>query len=433
MARSTIVALSSGGLPSGVAVIRLSGPEAISALAGLCKKLPKPREFALRKLYGSDGLLLDHCLVTYFLGPNSFTGEDCVEIHAHGSRAVVSALLRYLSDLPNIVLAEAGDFTRRAFEAGKLDLTAVEGLGDLIEAETEGQRRLALSRASGALKDVVNVWRSDITDLRAEVEAQLDFSDEGDVPEDLPQNFWQDVDALREKLASAAKTLNSGHIVREGFRVVLAGPPNVGKSSLINALTKSDVAIVTNEAGTTRDVREVPLDIGGQLILLYDIAGLRDAISLAEIEGVKRALDAIDQADLVLWLTAPDVDDETIRLNDETPIIRVGSKSDLGVSSDVELNISARNVDDVQRLLDTISGEANRAIGSSELLVSHKRDQEALVAAMKWLSACEEVDLPLELVAENLRGASDALGRLLGIVDAEAVLDSLFSGFCIGK
>ena len=308
----TIVALSSGAPPSGVAVIRLSGPEVGHILQDITGTLPEPRRLTLRPI-GRDSLL-DRGLVAWFPAPHSFTGEDCAELQVHGSPAGVRAIIKLITS-KGARLAEAGEFTRRAFENGKLDLVEIEGLGDLLEAETENQRRQALARFEGGLSQRVDAWRDQLLDLRAEIEARLDFSDEGDVG-DLPDSFGDSIAALRVDIGNALASLEHGRIVREGIRVALAGPPNVGKSSLLNALAKSDIAIVTDEAGTTRDVREVPLDINGQLYILLDLAGLRDTDSKAEAEGVRRARQAIDQADIVLWLHAPDIGDMPAELGD---------------------------------------------------------------------------------------------------------------------
>jgi tRNA modification GTPase len=301
----TIVALSSGTLPSGVAVIRMSGPAVPELLRRHVGGVPKARRLTLMRIGAQTEL--DSGLVAYFPAPRSFTGEECAELQVHGSPAGVRAILRTLAAEEGVRLAEAGEFTRRAFENGKLDLTEVEGLGDLIEAETENQRRQALARYEGGLSRRIDGWRETLLDLRAEIEARLDFSDEGDVDEVLPESFGAVLAGLKADLAEALASLTRGRIVREGVRVALAGPPNAGKSSLLNALAKSDIAIVTDEAGTTRDVREVPVDLGGQLVILVDLAGLRDTDSKAEAEGVRRARAEIARADLVLWLMAPDI------------------------------------------------------------------------------------------------------------------------------
>ena len=424
----TIVALSSGAPPSGVAVIRLSGPSAGTVLAEMLGALPQPRRLVLTPIRLA-GELLDTGLVAWMPAPASFTGEDCAELQVHGSPAVVRALLRGLSERPGVRLAEAGEFTRRAFENGKLDLTEVEGLGDLIAAETEGQRRQAVARLGGALSGIVATWRERLLDARAEIEARLDFSDEGDVAEGLPVSLGADLQQLSEEFSLGLEAVTAGRIVREGLRVALAGPPNAGKSSLLNALAKSDVAIVTNEPGTTRDIREVPIDLGGQLVILVDMAGLRETQSKAEAEGVKRARGEIASADLVLWLDAPDV--EAV----EPPagaveVWRIETKSDAGNGA----GISALTGFGIVQLLGRLRVFAESRTGSGEPpIVSRERDRLALATAMEAVAASMGHFAEEEVAAEDLRRASYALERLLGRMDAESVLDHLFSAFCIGK
>lgn len=427
-AGDTIVALSSGGLPSGVAVIRLSGSMVEPVLLDLLGRLPEPRKLVLAQI-ALGGAVLDQGLVTYFPAPHSFTGESCAELHLHGSRAVVQAVLKALTTRPDIRLADAGEFTRRAFENGKLDLTEVEGLGDLIVSETEAQRVQALARLRGALSNKLSTWRETLLDLRAEIEAQLDFSDESDVGA-LPEHFDTQLAALDQEISDALNGLSRGRVVREGFRVALAGPPNAGKSSLLNALAQAELAIVTEEAGTTRDVREVAMDIGGQLVLLVDMAGLRDTDSLAEAEGVRRAQHEIAQADLVLWLVAPDLAEEQPPPTD-APTWRVGTKSDLG-HTNAELCVSSQTGQGIDTLLvriETFVGEKTRG---EPALLSRERDRVALAAAHVAISEARQ-DMSLELRAEALRLASQALERLLGRMDTEHVLDRLFAAFCIGK
>lgn len=425
----TIMALSSGALPAGVAVIRLSGPLVRSCLDTFAGGVPPARQMALRSI-GSQRRL-DHGLVVFFPGPHSFTGEDCAELHVHGSLAGVKAILTDLGTF-GLRLAEAGEFTRRAFENGKLDLVAVEGLGDLLSADTEKQRKQALARYDGGLTRKIEHWRDQLLDLRAEIEARLDFSDEGDVSEALPEHWHVQLADLEIDIASALASVDSGRIVREGIRVALAGPPNAGKSSLINALAKSEIAIVSDEAGTTRDVREMPLDIGGQLFILLDLAGIRDTGSLAEAEGIRRAHQAIDTADIVLWLKAPDVADVA------TPpaglkVLRVGTKADLSEMPDVDLSISTKSGHGLDALIARLSLEGEALAGGEPSLVSHERDRQSLAAALAVLDETRNALGNWELAAESLRRASSGLERLIGRVDAENVLDRLFSSFCIGK
>ncbi len=432
----TIVALSTGALPSGVAIIRISGPETRGLLEELTGPLPWARRLALRSIGETD-----RGLVAWFPAPHSFTGEDCAELHVHGSRAVVRGLLRRLTSVPGVRLAAAGEFTRRAFENGKLDLTEVQGLGDLLASDTENQRAIAYARLEGGLSRQVEGWRERLLDLRAELEAQLDFSDEDDVGS-LPLEFVPAIHSLRSDIVRVAESQSQGRILREGFRVVLAGAPNVGKSSLLNALSRSDVAIVSDEEGTTRDLKEVALDVDGQLVLLVDSAGIRAASSKAERIGVDRARAAMANADLVLWLEAPDVeigDPSTLHVSanehaDGPPLVRVGTKCDLGAVSGVEISVSAATGDGVAALLNRVLDiSGTRSINPASVLVSHEADRIALLTACSALrDAASDVGAP-ELAAENLRRASASLERLLGKMDAEAVLGRLFQSFCIGK
>jgi len=333
----------------------------------------------------------------------------------------------------DVELAAAGDFTRRAFEAGKLDLTQVEGLGDLIAAETDSQRRQAIERKRGWIGEEVGDWRGRIIFLRAEIEARIDFSDESDVPESLPEQFTADIAALREQLQAVLDTYGAGRIVREGFRVVIAGAPNAGKSSLLNALAGADEAIVSPEAGTTRDVKEVELDLGGQLVRLFDVAGLRQSESLAETEGVRRAEQAMADADLVLWLQAPDV--ETIaRPEIDAPIWVIASKADLSVAGDTaDLAVSVKSGSGIDTLKSRLKDTAAKMVSGETMLISHLRDKESIEKALDYLAQAVVLGQADEIVAENLRLAGQVLARLTGEIDAENILDRLFAGFCIGK
>lgn len=431
----TIVALSSGSLPSGVAVIRLSGPATLTAVQTIAGSLPRPRHLSLRTLRHPDtSEALDQGLVAIFPAPHSFTGEDCAELQVHGSPAGVKAILAALTAIPGIVLASPGDFTRRAFENGKLDLTAIEGLGDLLAAETETQRRQALARLEGGLSERIVIWRSLLLDSRAEIEARLDFSDEDDVPFELPAHFTHDLETLKAALVEALAGYERGRIVREGFRVVLAGAPNVGKSSLLNALAGSDLAIVTAEAGTTRDTKDVSIDLGGQLVTLTDTAGLRDTESLAEGEGIRRARLAMEGADLVIAIRAPGI--ETPEIGDlDVPVWTAASKIDLAAPTFAhDLAFSTMTGEGISLLIARLEGHIeSRLSGAEPSLVSHMRDKTALSAAIEHIeSALTRIEQP-ELCAEDLRRAADSLAALIGLMDNEAVLDRLFAGFCIGK
>jgi tRNA modification GTPase len=430
----TIVALSSGALPSGVAVIRLSGPKSGLLLHALTGGSPEPRKLTLATIRGDAGPI-DQGLLAWFPGPASFTGEDCAELQVHGSPAVVRALLRQATAVEAVRLAQAGEFTRRAFENGRLDLTEVEGLGDLILAETENQRVQAMARFAGGISRQIDGWRDVLLDARAEIEARLDFADEGDVESDVPPRVLKAIDGLRKDFAAALGSIERGRLVREGMRVALAGPPNAGKSSLLNALVRSEVAIVTDEPGTTRDVREVPLDLGGQLVTLIDMAGLRETDSKAEAEGVRRALEQIESADLILWLVAPDLPDTFPPSHLGAPVWTVGTKSDLRLGRPAtDLSLSAKSGDGVQDLIGRLEVFAAGLQRSGEpALLSRERDRVAIAEAMSALGDAAEHFGRLEFAAEDLRRSSDALQRLTGAIDAEAVLDRLFSAFCIGK
>jgi tRNA modification GTPase len=426
----TIVALSSGAPPSGVAVIRISGPLTSNVLEYLSIQTPEPRRLTLVPLAVS-GERIDTGLVAWMPGPNSFTGEDTAELQVHGSPAVVRTLIRSIGTLPGVRLAEAGEFTRRAFLNGKLDLTEVEGLGDLIAAETETQRQQAVARLGGGLSGMIAGWRETLLDARAEIEARLDFSDEGDVSDAVPASVLAAVERLSGELRQAIESVGRGRIVREGLRVALAGPPNVGKSSLLNALSKSDLAIVSDEPGTTRDVREVALDLGGRLVVLVDMAGLRPTESRAEAEGVRRAEAEIARADLILWLLAPDVD--PLEPPVQEPLWTVGTKSDLGALR-ARYVLSVRENAGIDELLAALEDfAADAAGGGAPALLSRERDLQALQSAQAAVDSFLSEGAADEIAAEHLRQASLALERLLGRIDTEQVLDRLFAAFCIGK
>lgn len=326
--RETIFALSSGALPSGVAVVRLSGPGTCSALEALAGKLPEPRHATLRTLRDSRGAILDRSLVLFFPGPQSFTGEDCGELHLHGGRAVVQAVLETLSGYPDFRLAEAGEFTRRAFLNGKLDLTEAEALSDLISAETEAQRRFALANAESRHRALYDGWRKTLIHARAMIEAELDFSDEEDVPGSVAERVWEEIAELRSSLECHAAGYRTAEIIREGFRVVILGAPNAGKSSLLNMLARRDIAIVTEEPGTTRDVLEAVLDVGGVKVIVTDTAGIRENPGRVEALGIDRAIDRAREADIILLLedcNAP----VRVRLPEGIPHRRIATSSTL--------------------------------------------------------------------------------------------------------
>lgn len=445
----TIYALSSGPVPCGVAVIRITGPLAGKAIELFTPRLPPARQAALRALRGADGQVIDYGLVLWFPGPRSETGENMAELQLHGGKAVVQGVFAVLSEA-GLRLAEPGEFVRRAFQNGKLELTAVEGLADLIAAETEVQRRQAVQQAGGALTKPAERWRETLIDLRAEIEAQLDFSDEGDVAEGLPAEFWLRLAALKSEMEAAIRGTASAERVREGFRVAILGIPNAGKSSLLNALARRDVAIVTSEAGTTRDVLEVPLDLNGYPVVLYDTAGLRNTASAAEVEGVRRARRTADQADLILWLS--DSENPSPPPPDLPPISRwtVCTKIDLAPPSEgADAAISVVSGAGLAELSEKLAEIAGQSLGPGNALVTRRRQKDMILQALDALNAIENPGHSAsgtpdpfqsgsrppkeEITADLLRSASDAIGRLTGRVGVEDVLDRLFREFCIGK
>lgn len=432
----TIYALSSGGLPSGVAVVRVSGPRTSSAVTALCGELPVPRQAALRSIRSRNESLIDRGLVLWFPAPASFTGEDCAEFHLHGGRAVVDRLLDELSRFEGMRMAEAGEFSRRAFGNGKLDLTEAEGLADLIASETEAQRVLAVSQASGALKTLYEGWQTRLLHARAMIEAEIDFADEEDVPGSVSEQVWADMGALageiREHLAGAKRA----SAVREGFRIVIVGAPNTGKSSLMNALAGSDVAIVSDEPGTTRDVLETRLSLGGRLVIVSDTAGIRENAGAIEAEGIRRARMRAADADLVLYLSENGIW-ENVNEFGAAPVWRIVSKADVvdrPLALDV-LAISVRARNGLMSLFDSLEKHLSEAVGNDvSSLPTRQRHLDNLRFALEEVEkAVASKEVPLELRAEALRISAFSLGRITGQHGVEDILGVIFSEFCIGK
>lgn len=443
MAAETIFALASGGTPSGVAVVRISGPGTRFGLETLIDSVPEPRRASLRSVHTATGDPIDRGLVLFFPGPASFTGEDVAELHLHGGRAVVAATLDALGVLPGFRAAEAGEFTRRAFDRGRLDLSQVEGLADLVAAETEAQRRQALRQAGGGLRAVCEGWRERLVRARALLEAELDFADEDDVPGSVADSAWADVATLSAEIRALLDDGHRGERLRVGIEVVVLGRPNAGKSSLINGLARRDVAIVSEEPGTTRDLIEVRLDLGGYPVTVVDTAGLREAGGGVEREGMRRATARAEAADLVLLLEDVTAGPTTIALPAATPVIRVGTKIDLidsaeersRVSSGHDLVVAPPTGDGLDALMTALTDFAADALAVGESsLVTRARQRSALVGCRAALEdALDDAGKPLELRAEDLRRATDALGRVTGRVDVEDLLDVIFGEFCIGK
>ena len=434
MQRSTVFALSSGGLPSGTAVIRISGPNAFDVFPSMVRQAPVSRTASLLKIYHSQtSELLDHAIVVTFEEGRSFTGEDTVELHCHGGVATVDAVLSSLSVMQYFKPAEAGEFSRRAFESGRMDLTELEGLSDLISAQTESQRRLALSQSSGALRELYEGWRSELIQLRAYIEAEFDFADEDDVPGSVSDQVWDRVSVLKSAIDDHLDDDRRGEIVRDGFKIALIGAPNAGKSSLLNALARRDVAIVSDQPGTTRDVVEVQLNLSDQLVIVSDTAGLRETDDDVESEGIRRSHLKAESADLILWLQASD--DEVLSCPYETAI-RVWTKSDIVSEkpSGSWISISTKSPDGLNDLFDCLNlmirGDD---IEHTEILMTRVRHRNFLIDVNAHLVSCLSHSNDQVIRSEDLRLAADALGRITGRIDVEDLLDVIFSEFCIGK
>ena len=483
--RETIYALSSGRPPAAIAVVRISGPRAGEALKSLAGKIPGPRKASLARIRGGDGAIIDDALALWFPAPHSETGEDVAELQLHGGRAVVAAVLAALSAIAGLRPAEAGEFTRRAFENGKLDLTAVEGLADLVMAETEGQRRQAFRQLTGALGNRAENWRAQLIQALALVEARIDFSDEADVPQDLLTPALLIARALEGEIASVLADGGRGERLREGLVVAITGPPNAGKSTLLNRIAKREAAIVSPYAGTTRDVIEVHLDLGGLPVTLLDTAGIRETNDPVELEGVRRARERSAAADLVFWVVdAGDLPTERSLLeakkngpaqltwlirnkidlvqrdkrrtehlsqkNQTSELIVQTNKTFLNMvngalnkKNEIEFNsnelwfdISATSGEGFEALLSALGKyTAGFLAGAESALVTRDRHRLALenvLAALRRALGSNTSDRE-DLLAEELRIAARALGRLTGRVDVEDVLDLIFRDFCIGK
>jgi tRNA modification GTPase len=437
----TIFALSSGRLPSAIALVRVSGAQAGTIVTTLAGKMPSPR-MATRALLRDLGQRpIDDAVVLWFPGPASATGEDVAEFHVHGGRAVLAALFAALSGFEDVRPAEPGEFTRRAFENGKLDLTEAEGLDDLIHADTDRQRRQALRQLKGLLGDRARDWRVRIIEASALIEAGIDFSDEGDVPAELIAPALAKVKALLTEIDEALTGQGRSERLRDGLVVAIAGPPNVGKSTLMNQLARREVAIVSPHAGTTRDVIEVQLDLDGYPVTVIDTAGIRETDDPVEQEGVRRARARAADADLVLWLT--DLAQVPIQHDGTAPVWMVRNKIDLEAASrpladasgQGSFQISASRGNGLPELIAALVGFAQNYFGGSEGgLIGRTRQRQLLQETAGSLRRCVEVvGQGEELAAEELRMAARSLGRLLGRVDVEDILDVIFREFCVGK
>lgn len=439
----TIFAVATGAGRAGIAVIRISGPTAGPVLEKLAHQtLPAPRRATRCSLFSRAGEVIDDGLALWFPSPQSFTGEDVVELHLHGGPAVVAAALDELAAGYGLRPAEPGEFTRRAFENGKLDLTAAEGLGDLVDSETEAQRRQALRQMRGELSAVYDAWRERLLGAIGHLEATIDFSDE-DLPEAINDGVFKEVESLKREIGAHLTDGHRGERIRAGIRIAIVGAPNAGKSSLLNIFAKKDAAIVSRHPGTTRDVIEVPLDLGGFPVVMADTAGIREAEGEIEEEGVRRARTQAANADLklavfdgALW---PEVDAATKGLLDANSIVLV-NKSDLGrIRGDVRVGgrkavsvsvVTSAGIDKMLGIVEQAVRERFAEASAPALTrVRHRLALEECHEALCRYSPGSEV----ELAAEDLRLAARALGRITGRVDVEEVLDVIFRDFCIGK
>ncbi|HEX4159989.1 MAG TPA: tRNA uridine-5-carboxymethylaminomethyl(34) synthesis GTPase MnmE [Rhizomicrobium sp.] len=437
-ARNTIYAVSTAPGRAAIAVVRVSGPEASAALRALAgDRLPTPRQAALRTLRDGTGGWIDQALVLWFPAPASETGEDVVEFHLHGGRAITDATLAALAKVPGLRAAEPGEFTRRAVENGKLDLTRAEALADLIGAETPAQARQALRQYQGALADLYEGWRARLIALLAWAEAAIDFSDE-ELPDDIEDRLRAPIMELHGEMMHHLDDARRGEITREGLFLTVIGAPNAGKSSLVNALARRDVAIVSETPGTTRDIVETRLDLGGYVVHLADTAGLRDTGDVIEREGVRRALARAAASDMTL-LVLDGTEAEPFAGVDEQAIARasvsVWNKCDLPWPEQRKgLRISARTGEGLDALLEILREQVRVRLERPRETppMSRARHRECVTAGAEALARARN-QRESELAAEDLRLALRAIGRLTGRVDIEELLDVVFRDFCIGK
>ncbi len=446
MDKQTIYALSTVYGKSGVAVIRISGNNALAALKKMTSlditKI-KPRYAYFVRLKNNEGNTLDKCLILYFRAPNSFTGEDIVEIQTHGSRAVISGVLSTLAQIEGFRIAEPGEFSKRAFYNGKMDLTEAEGLADLIDAETSEQQKYAMRQMEGGLKNLYDDWREQLLKILAYLEAFIDFPDE-DIPNDVISEMKNNVFKLENSVYEHLKGDNIGERLREGFRVVIVGPPNAGKSSLLNAIVNREAVIVSDIAGTTRDAIDIHLDIKGYPVIITDTAGLREANEEIEKKGIEIAYSKIKTADFVICLFDASKDSvqifDNIRKSFKNNIILVANKSDKLTSeqcSELEkqgcILISAKQKKGISQILERIyEFISERFTSNSNLLITRSRYREALQEVLENLQHFS-FDKEIELTAEDIRLAARALGKITGRIEVDDILDKIFGDFCIGK
>ena len=442
--RATIFAPATAPGRAAVTIVRVSGPQAEGAIVALAGAPPPPPRRATHATFRdpADGAELDRGLLLWFPGPRSYTGEDLAELHLHGGRAVRASMIEALAGLPGLRPAEPGEFTRRAFENGKLDLTGVEAIADLVDAETRAQQRQALRQMEGALGRLIEDWRGRLVTCLAHLEASLDFPDEG-LPPDLAGRVAGEIADLASAIAGRLDDAGVGERLREGLSIAILGPPNAGKSSLLNALARRDAAIVSERAGTTRDVIEVHLDLGGFPVCLADTAGLREAGEAIEEEGVRRARARAAGADLKLLLfdaaAWPHLDPATLALVDDDSLVLLNKVDlrplapDVTVAGRPALAVSVRTGEGMTAFLDVMSrAVARRLVGAGDAVITRVRHRQALEDCRSCLDRSLAAPLP-ELMAEDVRLAVRALGRITGRVDVEDLLDVIFRDFCIGK
>ncbi|ESZ10395.1 tRNA uridine-5-carboxymethylaminomethyl(34) synthesis GTPase MnmE [Mesorhizobium sp. L48C026A00] len=436
---NSIVALSSGRLPAGVAVIRISGPQSRFVVETIAGPKVKNRVAAYRQFRAPDGSVLDNGLAVFFAGPNSFTGEDVAEFHVHGGRAVVAKMLEVIAGFDGVRHAEPGEFTRRAFLNGKVDLVETEALADLVNAETEAQRRFAVQNAEGVQSELYLAWRRRLIHARAMIEAEIDFADEDDVPGSVAETVWSDVRAMIGEIERHVQGFRAAEIIRDGFEVVILGAPNAGKSSLFNALARREAAIVTEEPGTTRDLLEVVLDLEGMRVRVTDTAGLRETPGRIEAIGIERARSKAGTADLLLVLEDMVEPVAIGAIPPDVAALRIGTKADLlrdeSLVARYDAVISIKDGTGLAELLAEIGRRAAAQVGQAgDILPSRLRHVELLNETKRFLlAAAAEDGRGQELRAEELRLAADRLGRIVGAVDVEDMLDVIFAQFCIGK
>ena len=445
VSQPTIFALSSGHPPAGLAVIRVSGDRASEAIESLCGKLPgEPRKLirGILQFPGTPDQKIDDGLWVWFPGPKSFTGEDCVEFHIHGGRAVIAAMLDALGSMSDFRMAEPGEFTRRAFDNGKLDLSEAEGLSDLIAARTEAQRKQALRQLEGRLGHLCGQWRDQLKSALAHMEATIDFSDE-DLPDTLDAGARENLENIRNDINNALSDSGRGESIRDGISVAIIGPPNAGKSSLLNTLAQRDAAIVSHQPGTTRDVIEVQLDLGGFPVILSDTAGLRVTEDAIEQEGVRRAQNTAEGADLTLVMfdgeTWPDYDPSLIDYLGADSMALINKVDLLKQSHRFTINevdllpISVKTGAGLETFMRALQVSLDERFGVREdAIITRHRHRENLTNCEQYLTRCLSAS-GSELWAEDLRLAMRELGRVVGQVGVEDLLDVIFSEFCIGK